>query len=273
MTVCVATRCHENIVFGASDRMLTSGDVEFEPDTAKIIPLTTSIVAMTAGDSAFQAEIIWQLFSTLKIRLEKEPKKWLSVRDVAYLYQYCRTEIKKKRAEVSLLVPLGLDQNSFISRQKEMAPDFISKLIKELVNFNVPSIETILAGVDDQGSHIYTILDDDIRCDDAVGFSAIGSGYWHANSQLMLARYHYEAPMADSLLLTYMAKKRAEVAPGVGKGTDMFTVGPQLGSYTRIVLPETWEQLKKTSEAIQKKERGGPSCLDSMFHFLSGASR
>jgi hypothetical protein len=151
---------------------------------------------------------------------------------------------------------LGLDRNSFISRQAEMSKDFILKLTEELVNFSLPSTETIIAGVDPDGSHIYTLINDDIRCDDSVGFSSIGIGYWHANSQFMLARYNFVAVMADSLLLTYIAKRRAEIAPGVGTGTVMFTVGPQLGSYTRI-SEEVLQQLEKTYQAILKQEAKG----------------
>ena len=38
----------------------------------------------------------------------------------------------------------------------------------------------------------------------------------------------------DTMLLSFFAKKRAEVAPGVGKETDMFWIGPNLGSYTDV---------------------------------------
>jgi hypothetical protein len=57
MTVCIAARA-ERIVIGATDRMLTAGDVQFEPSAgSKIILLSSSIFMMTAGDAALQAEI------------------------------------------------------------------------------------------------------------------------------------------------------------------------------------------------------------------------
>jgi len=40
--------------------------------------------------------------------------------------------------------------------------------------------------------------------------------------------------LPETLFLTYLAKKRSEVAPGVGKGTDMFAVGPQPGSFAML---------------------------------------
>jgi len=254
MTVCVAARSQGGLIFGASDRMLTSGDVQFEPNTSKIYPLTTSIAAMTAGDSAFQIEILREVHKILEDRMRSQPDNWWLLRDVAYLYLHYRNEIKKKRAEEILLVPLGLDLNSFVAKQKQMSDRFITQLTKELVNFEVPSVETIFAGVDQDGSHIYTVEHDRVSCHDSVGFSAIGIGYSPAKSQFMLTGYNYESPIADSLLLTYTAKRRAEVAPGVGRGTDMFVIGPNLGSYIRITevvldkLHETYTEMVKKEE-------------------------
>jgi len=54
MTVCIAAVCEGNILIGASDRMLTSGDIQFQPPTTKIYTFTTSINVMTSGDAGFQ---------------------------------------------------------------------------------------------------------------------------------------------------------------------------------------------------------------------------
>ena len=128
------------------------------------------------------------------------------------------------------------------------------RLTEALVNFKMDSVETIFVGRDEHGAHIYTVEDEAVRCHDSVGFAAIGIGYWHSNSQFMLAGHNYEATFEDTLLLTYIAKKRAEVAPGVGKGTDMFMVGPDLGAYTRI-SENIMEQLHKTYTDMIKKEK------------------
>jgi len=36
------------------------------------------------------------------------------------------------------------------------------------------------------------------------------------------------------MMLVYLAKSRAEVAPGVGPDTDMFVIGPELGTYGAV---------------------------------------
>jgi hypothetical protein len=44
-------------VMGMSDRMLTAGDVQFQPPSSKIWALTNSITMMAAGDIGTQSEI------------------------------------------------------------------------------------------------------------------------------------------------------------------------------------------------------------------------
>ena len=231
MTVCIAALCG-NMVVGASDRMKTAGDVEFEPPTTKILQLTNSIAVLVAGDLTFQAEILRNIQTLVNKSIAAEPLKWLSVKDIADYYVNFRNEEKLKRAESMILAPLGLDRNTFINRQKEMSESFISQITKELINFDVPTIGAIFAGVDNVGAHIYLVNDGNVNCCDGIGFCAIGIGAGHANLEFMLAGHAWNAPLPDTLLLTYLAKKRAEVAPGVGKNaTDMFIIGPELGSF------------------------------------------
>ena len=57
LTACIAIRSH-SAVFMVSDRMLASGDIQFEPPAEKIMFLTNSIAVMASGDSAFHHEIM-----------------------------------------------------------------------------------------------------------------------------------------------------------------------------------------------------------------------
>lgn len=133
--------------------------------------------------------------------------------------------IKSKHAEIRALGPLSLTMDSFIKRQKEMTPEIVKDLTSAIVNFDMPEIEAIVTGIDGTGTHIYVVTNSGVECRDAIGFAAIGIAYWHANSQFMFAGHNRMRPLPETLLLTYAAKKRAEVAPGVGSGTDMFTTG------------------------------------------------
>ena len=254
MTVCVAAICGPGTVFGASDRMLTAGDVQFEPTQPKIWQLTTSIAVMVAGDSSLQVEILQAVGKDVKTRIEAEPTNWWMVKDAAELYSQHYCEIRCKRSQRTILSRFGLDHGTFISRQQQMSEVLVRQLATELIKFSMPSVSAIFAGVDPAGTHIYVADDANIECLDTVGFAAIGIGRWHANSQFMFAEHDGRKPYPETLLLTYAAKKRAEVSPGVGEGTDMFAIGPFLGSYINI-SPEAVDELERMYQATREEER------------------
>ena len=249
VTVCIAARS-ESTIFAASDRMLTSGDVQFEPSAGtKIFGLSNSMFMMTAGDAALQAEITGMVSREILARIAIDPANWWKVSEAADLYVKYYNFIRNKRAENAILSPLHLDGASFIANQRTMTPDLVSALSKELLNFEIPNVAAIFAGVDPDGTHIYTVHNNEANCVDNVGFAAIGIGGRHASSQFMFARHAWNSPFADTLLLTYYAKRKAEVAPGVGIGTDMVTVGPSLGSFTTIredVIKKLDREYRKT---------------------------
>ena len=221
--------------------MLTAGDmIEFEPPQSKIWALTSSIIAMASADTGIQTEILKNVDVEVKARILSEPSKWWRVRDVAELYNHHYSEIKLKRAENVILKPLGLNRDSFIARQQEMEPEFVNKVATDLADFKLSRVSAIFAGIDNDGpqskiddqlvySHIYSANGSEITCQDTIAFAAIGIGGWHAESQFMFARHTRQRKFPETLLLAYSAKKYAEVAPGVGKYTDMFSIGPGLG--------------------------------------------
>src|SRR5207245_4327722 len=47
------------------------------------------------------------------------------------------------------------------------------------------AVRCIIAGVDDSGAHIYVGSPGVANCEDSVGFAAVGTGAWHANSYLV----------------------------------------------------------------------------------------
>ena len=89
MTVCIAAICEGITIYGASDRMITVGDVtEYEPPTSKIVGLTSSIVAMMAGDMGLQSEIMRELQDFVNDRVARKPDEWLRVKDVVEWYVF-----------------------------------------------------------------------------------------------------------------------------------------------------------------------------------------
>lgn len=264
MTVCIAAICvDKTLVIGASDRMLTGGElIEYEPPQTKTYLLTTSIVAMFSGDASLQSEILGRVHQEVNDRVRAEPRNWWLIRDVAFLYNKHYNIEKNRRAESSILAPLGLTMASFLKNQKQMAIPLVSRLTEEMVNFDMPETEAIIAGIDSTGPHIYVATGANIACHDMTGFAAIGIGSWHANSQFMFAAHSPYRPGPETMLLIFSAKKRGEVAPGVGKATDMWGIGPQLGTYERIPdaaiasLEEIYEENLDNAKNAYKNAEG-----------------
>lgn len=265
MTVCIAAISDfkdKPVIVGASDRMLTASDIQFEPEQPKINPITSSIVIMIAGDSATQAEIIHDVEIEIASHIAANPSKWIDLRTVAEVYVQFYNKRRMREVQNRILVPLGLDLNTFISRQNEMNSTFISQVATELYGYRIPDVEAIITGLDTTGAHIYVVSNGNITCNDTVGFASIGIGSGHANSQFMFAGHTGKKPYPDTLLLAYSAKKRAEVAPGVGEATDMFFIGTGLGTFTRMPpsslgnLNGIYEKVRKSTQKNVDKSRG-----------------
>ena len=135
MTVCVAAICEGGQIIGASDRMLTADDIEFEPPQAKILWLTTAIAVLNAGEAFFYAEIIQKIQKIVGVRVSAEPTNWWSVREVVELYRRSYREASLLRAEDSILGPLGLDRFSFIAQQANMHESVVNQLTYAMQSF------------------------------------------------------------------------------------------------------------------------------------------
>ena len=226
MTVCIAARCGGTIV-AATDRMLTAGDVQFESTAGiKIQALSNFAFIMTAGDAALSAELVQETGHQIRDRIIAQPNNIWMIKDIVDLHIDKYNNARLKRSEAQILAPLNLDRNTFLSGQASPHTGLVSDLTKELINFSMPSMSSIVAGIDTTGAHVYVVRDDEYTCADSVGFAAIGIGARHAQSQLMLAGQSYNSSLTDTVLSVYVAKRRSEIAPGVGKYTEMVSVGP-----------------------------------------------
>lgn len=247
----------------ASDRMLTAGDIQFEPPVPKMYILTPSMAVMFSGDANFHSEVLQDLIAEVKRRVAAAPDDWLKVKDVADLYVHYRNAAKRRRADAIILAPLGLDLTSFLERQGTLNSDLANRIAADLINFQVPMVEAIVCGIDLSLGHafpsIHTIHDGAVSCADSVGFAAIGSGARHAESRLMLNRLSYRTPNADALIILRSAKMDAEVAPGVGTETDLYALGPNVGQgfaidgELRAKLEEECAALRAQDKVMREK--------------------
>lgn len=212
----------------ASDQMITAGDIQYEPRQQKVAMFTQRALLLVAGDFATHSEAIDITSKQIKGRAEETPF------NIALIYGQAIQRIKRRNAEDRILAPLGLNTDTFLSQQKEMSDYFANDLKDQLQRFHGQDVEAIVVGSDGDYAHIYEIdSHGSVSCMDDVAFHAIGAGAWHAKSQLMQAGYARTSVFADALAQVYAAKRRAEVAPGVGLRTDF-----------HIILKDGWIRLE-----------------------------
>jgi len=232
--------------------MLTSGNIEFEPPQTKVFPLTRNVVAMISGDGSKMLTICQQAWADLQAKPQAD------VAGVVGIVTARFAALRRSEAEASMLTPLGLDLPKLLLGQKRgMDKELVASLLREVREYSFDS-NLIITGTDGSGAHIYIVGDPGrAMCCDLMGFAAIGVGDWHAESQFMVAKYVSSWPFEKALRLLYLAKKRAETAPGVGTDTDLFIIGsPPAGAHTQVGvdvvqrLHEMYEAHMKTIETM-----------------------
>jgi len=254
VTVCVAAIAEmggDRLILGASDRMVTAGDIEFEQEQKKIHILTTSIAIMVAGDLCVIGDILHEVNAWRDQQIADFPTDWLKVKNTADRFNEALLKAKREAAKNAILVPLALDYADLTSGA--VSTELAMQLSKEVYEYQFPVIEALVTGIDPSGAHIYSV--DGVKgvcCQDWLGFAAIGYGAPHASSQLMFAGHVKNRNFAETLMLLYSSKRRAEVAPGVGEETDMFAIGPGIGNVIDVGEPLMTE-LEKTYQASKKQ--------------------
>jgi hypothetical protein len=232
MTVCIAAICTWMVddkgtgaIITASDRMITRrGESEYEPPQAKFLHLSKRTAVLFAGDITVHSEAIQKT----RTALLDAPTD--NVGEIAELYASFVRALREREATQMYLSPLGLTGDSLLSGTE--GP--LANKLREQVQGHTLDAEAMVVGTDNigKGAHIYHVNGIGfVTCHDEVGFLAIGMGAGHAESQIMAFKYAPWWRYFDTVVVLYSAKKRAEVAPGVGPITDMYFIqdgGPEL---------------------------------------------
>jgi hypothetical protein len=235
-------------IIGAADFKLTAGDVTFEPPTSKVRVLGWGVAALIAGDIDVQLELCARVAA-------KAPG---TVREAVSLYGTEIASFNVSRAESSVLSKYGMTMRDFVDNQHNMTSHFVEELRVKMEDAQ-PRLQTIVCGVDGTGPQLYYL---DANGSESrhteIGFSGIGDGGRHAESQFMFAKYTPTWLVEQSLVLLYSAKKRAEVAPGVGQTTNMFYIdGPRgvqpLNETLVRELERAYDEILETENVATKK--------------------
>jgi len=261
MTVCIAALCESaTMVVCTADRMWTSDDLQHEPEETKIAELGDHGAALVAGDSAVHSSVFRNLFADL----DDDPSH-RSTWGLASLYSRHWWRVRDASVDVAVFKPRLTDRQSFYGNQRSLSPEFVARVEKELVDFSLPRVETIVAGVEsatrDGEMHAHArlfVVDNDRRytdqpgerSEDGRGHAAIGRGAPHALAFLAIAKHSRHWSLARTLLTVYRAKKRAERAPNVGPTTDMWILGPWPHGLTQV-QPDLLDALEHAHKHIE----------------------
>jgi len=224
MTICIAALAESgHKIVAAVDLMITANfpiPTEFETDdVVKTYSLGEAAMAMSAGN----ALSAWEIMKRSKaVIVDQQINKIDQIVEVVRkTYQDYRQRLIVER----YLEPRGLNLNSYYNMQLKLVPSVVGDIENQLVNFNI-GVDLIVAGCRDGGEcHLYTVTHPGVSVShDAIGYVSIGSGAAHAMYFFISTNYHKKMSVEEVKKIVLEAKKRSQVAPGVGKQTELIII-------------------------------------------------
>lgn len=229
MTICIAAVCKSSgCVVVAADRMFTIAqplNVEFEPHLSKIEEISLGCAGLAAGNSVFASEVLTR--TRLKIRDGQN----LSISSISEIVKEEYTHFRDQKIEETIIrATFGDDLVSFRSKggflpnYLQVQPGLYQQIVVQCAQFNL-GLDFLVVGTDEKGAHIYAVSHPGSVFNlDKLGYGTIGSGAVHAVVSLSLGGQTPDEHLHQTMFSVYDAKRKAEVAPGVGKETEMAIV-------------------------------------------------
>ncbi len=232
-----------------SDRMVTAADFtlgfEHEPKFTMMSPFALVLSAGTIHEPELLEDASANITGV----------GIASMRQTAESISESYRKIRKKRVEDEILSCYGLSSfDDFYQKQRLLHEDTNMRILNDIENYGSPEngglgAQFIVGGVDHKKAHVYAIGDPGTyRSYDSLGYCCLGIGSRHAEPVFAFFQFKPSLKVSETLQIAYAAKKRAEMAGGVGKETDAWIVTEE-GSYEI-----TRETIDKLEDFYQKKE-------------------
>lgn len=241
MTQLIGVLCEDRgKVILISDRMVTTsnGSLAFEHE-AKCAFAASNALVLTAG-SIHEPELITST--------QTEMKGKASLVEIAESLAKNYRKVRRKRVEHEVLEEMGiLSFDDFYNRQNSLHENVVLELTRKIEKYDL-GLHLLLGGVDEK-AHLYRISEPGTyRSFDELGFCCIGSGDRHADPVFAFYGFSPRLSVAEALSIAFEAKKRAEMAGGVGRQTDAWLIEK------KGVFEITSETIKKLEEAHAEQE-------------------
>lgn len=227
MTVCVAVMfTHQGYpgIVAASDRMLTATDIaiEYEHPISKYADFGNGVAILVAGNMVVHTAVIYATRERIRVERLTEPL------EIAEAYAAELRAYANKKAEQYYLAPVGMTISQLMSSDKLESPTFqdMYNHVTRYADSAEMDVQAMVIGATKAICEICAIDNyGRVTRHSDIGFHAIGIGVSHASGHLMQVSACNTQDYYQALWRAYSAKRRAEIAPGVGdKTTDLLVV-------------------------------------------------
>jgi len=258
MTVCIAAIYNKGIV-AITDMQRTdmvSGQIHEAP-VSKIYQFSPKIIALFAGDLSLQSELCED---ATRILQERFPTDDFTVKTVLECFIDAHKEARQQRISINILGDYGLTWDEYKEGQKRRSGIVNDAILRRIESFVMPwgedPFETIIAGIDEEGSHIWLVTPGDKRHCSDVAFAAIGSGALVADWEMKKALYSKHLPLHEATFVAFTAKARAEIFEGVGSPTVVSAINQEtgFGVLSPSDLPLLYQQYNEMDDKIKITE-------------------
>ncbi len=250
MTVCIAALAeNEKSVVLASDKMISKQmpPIEYEHDVEKIIKVAENFYILIAGTMNNAIEIINKVKPQIREnqtpneKFEKVKKAYADYRDEKIVDEILRSQ--------------GFHSfQDFQGRQQSLNKDVATQIQGLIGKANLQTVMTLVA-IDKEKCHLKVLIHPGSLVN-PIEYATTGSGELHATQSLISANYKKSEDLDAATYLVFEAKKRAEVAPGVGPLTEMIVLSKEENDTIkeRRLTTDDLEKLAEVYESVNARD-------------------
>lgn len=145
----------------------------------------------------------------------------VSASEAAEIVRGAYQQVRLEKITHQELGSRGLNIDTYYGRHQQLSQPIVQMIDQAFCKGNL-GVEMLVAGPNGETHAIHTILNPGtIHDNSSIGHGAIGSGAPHALYSLIEDSYAASLSKEEVVILVKKAKKRSEVAPGVGVETTI----------------------------------------------------
>jgi len=225
-------------------------NLQAEGAVRKIFQLTPQCVMLFSGSVPDGEEV----FTRTKAGVAAAPHP--DIKTIATTAGAVYQAHKRRRAEDAILRPyLGIDFAGFQTLVAQSASSQVMNQVLGMLSQHNLQLDIMIAGTDADGAHLHVVSHPgSVMSMDTVGTVSIGSGGMHASIRMSLARHTSTNSLAQAMHNVYEAKLASEVAPGVGKVTDVAVINGGGSKFVDDAVIQLLQEIHKDRPSLDTAE-------------------